>query len=101
MTTTAAEASQVYPAVSPSTMSAFLDALNGKRGDLDAWLEFNNEAEVREHVLALVKYEREKCAKICDMAAEMAWSRWDLLALQFDQGGAFEAEKIADEIRKA
>jgi len=82
-------------------MTTFLEALNGRRGDLDAWLECNNEAEVRAHVLALVNAERERCAMICDKAAERAWSRWDLLALQFDQGGAFEAEKIADEIRKA
>lgn len=52
-------------------------------------------------LLGDVAAERERCAMICDKAAERAWSRWDLLALQFDQGGAFEAEKIADEIRKA
>ena len=43
-----------------STLGAFLEALNGRPGDLDAWLECNNEAEVRAHVLALVKDEREK-----------------------------------------
>jgi hypothetical protein len=52
-------------------------------------------------LLGDVAAERERCAMICDKAAEMAWSRWDLLALQFDQGAAFEDEKIADEIRKA
>ena len=36
----------------PSSMLAFAKALNGKRGDLDAWLECNNEAEVRANVRA-------------------------------------------------
>jgi len=49
-----------------STLAAFLEALNGRRGDLDAWLECNDEAEVRAHVLALVKAERERCASLCD-----------------------------------
>jgi ribonuclease HI len=61
-----AGASPVDRGVRPSTLAAFLEALNGKRGDLDAWLECNNEAEVRAHVLALVKAESERCAKLCD-----------------------------------
>lgn len=62
----------VEPSVRPSTLAAFLEALNGRRGDLDAWLECNNEAEVRAHVLALVKAEREKCAQACEDEA----NRW-------------------------
>lgn len=50
------------PSVSPTTMAAFLEALNGRRGDLDAWLECKNEAEVRTHVLALAEQERERSA---------------------------------------
>ena len=64
-------------------------------------LSWPQNAPHRAVLLGDVAAEREKCAMICDKAAEMAWSRWDLLALQFDQGGAFEAEKIADEIRRA
>ena len=41
-----------------------------------------------------------RCAMICDKAAEMAWSRWEIRADQFDQGAAAEAEKLAEEIRK-
>ena len=62
----------VEPSVRPSTLAAFLEALNGPRGDLDAWLEYKNEAEVRAHVLALVKAEREKCAQACEDEA----NRW-------------------------
>ena len=35
-----------------SSIMAFVEAINGSRGSLDAWLECNNEAEVREHILA-------------------------------------------------
>ena len=64
-----AVAGPVEPTVRPSTLAAFLEAVNGRRGDLDAWLECNNEAEVRAHVLALVKAEREEWTKALD--AEM------------------------------
>ena len=57
---------QVEPTVRPSTLAAFFEALNGRVGDLDAWLECNTESEVRAHVLALVKAEREKCAVIAE-----------------------------------
>jgi hypothetical protein len=40
--------------VSPKAQTEFMQALHGGQGTLDAWLECNNEAEVRAHVLALV-----------------------------------------------
>ena len=64
----------VKPTVRPSTLAAFSEALNGRRGDLDAWLECNNEAEVRSHVLALVKAEREKCAVIAETSHPHDWA---------------------------
>lgn len=63
-TTKNAAACRDEKTVKTSSLAAFLEALNGRRGDLDAWLECNNEDEVRAHVLALVKSEREKCAVI-------------------------------------
>lgn len=48
--------------VEPSTLAAFSEALNGRCGDLDAWLASNDEAKVRAHVLALVEQERERSA---------------------------------------
>ncbi len=32
------------------------DALNGKKGDLDIYLEVHNEQEVRDHILALLEH---------------------------------------------
>ncbi len=32
------------------------DALNGKKGDLDSYLEVYNEQEVRDHILALLEH---------------------------------------------
>jgi len=51
-------------------------------------------------LLGDVAAERERCAMICDKAAEMAWSRWEIMADQFDQGAAAEAEKLANSIRE-
>jgi len=51
-------------------------------------------------LLGDVAAERERCAMICDKAAEMAWSRWEIMADQFDQGAAAEAEKLANAIRE-
>ena len=36
----------------PASVLAFAEALNGQRGAIDAWLECNDEAEVRAHVRA-------------------------------------------------
>lgn len=38
--------------LAPSSVLAFKEALEGGRGELDSWLECNNEAEVRAHVQA-------------------------------------------------
>lgn len=35
------------PLVKPSSLAAFSEALNGKCGDLDAWLECNDDAGER------------------------------------------------------
>ncbi len=77
------------PTVRPSALAAFLEALNGRRGDLDAWLECNNEAEVRAHVLALVNVEREACAKVCD----------DMATGEGDEEYAIGSGACADAIR--
>jgi hypothetical protein len=61
--------------IKPSKMLAFVEALDGSRGMLDAWLECNDEAEVREyikqHVKRAVEAEREACAKLFD---DVVWS---------------------------
>ena len=46
--------------LSPSSVFAFAEAVGGARGQLDAWLECNNEAEVRAHIDALIAAERER-----------------------------------------
>jgi hypothetical protein len=40
----------------------FLTALNGGRGELDAWLEVNNESEVRTAIKNLLTDPIDKCA---------------------------------------
>lgn len=40
-----------------SELALFREAVNGERGQLDAWLELNNEAEVRAAIKALVRAE--------------------------------------------
>jgi hypothetical protein len=64
----------VESSVKPSTLAAFFEAVNGRCGDLDAWLECNNEAEVRAHVLALVKAERERFAVIAETSHPHDWA---------------------------
>ena len=66
-------------------------------GTTEMWCHDRN---VQAFAEALMAAERERCAMICDKAAEMAWSRWEIRADQFDQGAAAEAEKLAEEIRK-
>lgn len=39
----------------PSSVAAFTEALHGDRGSLDAWLEVNDEREVRAHVEAYAR----------------------------------------------
>ncbi len=43
----------------------FLEAVRGERGELDAWLECNNEAECRAAILGAIEEERERCANRC------------------------------------
>ena len=43
------------PKITPVLLDEFKQALAGGRGDLDAWLEVNDEAEVRAFVLAIQK----------------------------------------------
>lgn len=51
----------------------FLKAFRGGHGDLDAWLECNNEAECRAAILGALEEEREACAKhLKDAAARIA-----------------------------
>jgi len=40
------------PKLKQSSIMEFAECLDGKRGDLDAWLEVNNEAEVKAHIVA-------------------------------------------------
>jgi hypothetical protein len=42
------------PTPSASSILVFKAALNGERGDLDAWLELKSEDEVRAHINALL-----------------------------------------------
>lgn len=41
----------------------FLKAVRGGRGELDAWLECNNEAECRSAILGAIEEEREACIR--------------------------------------
>lgn len=47
-----------------SSILAFSEALNGKRGELDAWLEVNDEAEVRAHVMVYVEAELRRLSAV-------------------------------------
>ncbi|MBC3871724.1 hypothetical protein [Undibacterium oligocarboniphilum] len=46
-------------------LDEFMTALNGGRGDLDAWLEANDEAEVRTAVKAVIHVTKTQCANAC------------------------------------
>ena len=54
----------------PSEYLAFKEALEGKHGELDAWLECNSEAEVKaaiaEHARAIEAATLERAAEIAD-----------------------------------
>jgi ferric iron reductase protein FhuF len=58
--------------VQPSSLAAFLEAVNGKRGDLDAWLEVNDEAEVRAHILAALSTLPQALPLIAEIADAIA-----------------------------
>lgn len=44
----------------------FIAALHGGKGDLDSWLECNNEAECRAAIFGAIDAEREACARIAE-----------------------------------
>ena len=48
----------------------FLVALYGKRGELDAWIECNNEKECKQVMLAAMDMVAEACAMVCDAQAD-------------------------------
>jgi hypothetical protein len=43
--------------------------------------------------------ERERCALICEQAAELSWLWWEIQADPADQGAAMKADDLATEIR--
>lgn len=47
-------------------ITEFLEALNGCRGEFDAWLEVNDEAECKAAIFGAISLERERCAKIVE-----------------------------------
>ena len=47
-------------------ITEFLDALNGGRGTLDAWLKCKNEAECRIAILGAIAAEREACRQVVE-----------------------------------
>lgn len=58
-------------AIKQSEYMAFVEAISGQRGDLDAWLECNDEAEVRamilHHVSARERAAYERAAQQCEI----------------------------------
>ncbi len=57
-------------ALAPSSVAAFTEAMRGPKGALDAWLEDNNEAEVRAHVEAYARAVAEHNVKERDAEIE-------------------------------
>jgi hypothetical protein len=51
-------------------------------------------------VASAAKAERERLAKLCDHAADIAWSHWQCDADPIDQGRALAAEELAAEFRR-
>lgn len=52
----------------------FIAALYGDRGDLDAWLEFNNEAECRLAIIGAIMIDREECANEIERKSKEIYS---------------------------
>lgn len=84
--------------ITPSSLLAFMEALNGKKGDLDAWLECNDEAEVREYARLALAQERERCAQVCDNHAERNFP-WGSENSDIYHAQAAWAERCAKAIR--
>lgn len=61
------ESNQPKTLLSASSVVAFTEALNGERGALDAWLECNDEKEVRAHIKAAIQRQH---ARISELEAQ-------------------------------
>lgn len=55
--------------------------------------------QLRAYAAQAVAQERERCARICDSAADVAYAWWKARADPNDQGAAHKAEELADAIR--
>jgi len=64
----------------------FIAALHGKPGELDAWLEAHNEAEVRAAILAYGRAQRERCAVVCAETWERKSIRAGVFKNQYESG---------------
>lgn len=80
-------------------LEVFSDAMKGGRGELDAWLEVNNEADVRLHVEA---YTRAKVSHaIAAKDAEIEALRADLADyMAAANSEATRAERLAEALRE-
>ena len=86
-------------------LEAFSDAMKGGRGELDAWLEVNDEADVRIHVEAYTRAKvsraiAAKDAEVEALRAEVAeWKR--VAAAQAELHGDAEAcaERLAEALQ--
>lgn len=78
----------------------FLEAVRGERGELDAWLECNNEAECRAAILGAIEEERERCAKHLKDAADRI-APDGKRTNQYDKHMADVLRDKADEIMRA
>ena len=82
------------PKITPVLLEDFKRVLAGGRGDLDAWLEVNNEAEVREFVLAIQKQAYED--GLMDATQRLAESSADVddMFAKIHASPAFELESV-------
>lgn len=86
----------------PSSVAAFTEALHGDRGSLDAWLEVNDEREVRAHVEAYARANvahatAAKDAEIEALRAEVAtWEGLHASEVQARQRWQARAERLAE-----
>lgn len=100
------------PKITPVLLDEFKQALAGCRGDLDAWLEVNDEAEVRAFVLAIQKQAYEdglrdagKDAKLIEwLAKNLEWDGhgyWlpEICIRERQLGEDFVPEPSANELR--
>lgn len=87
--------------IKQSEYMAFVEALGGQRGDLDAWLECNDEAEVRamisHHVSVCERAAYELAAQACE-ANENRIVKTHPARIEFDPDSMM-ARKCASAIR--